>query len=72
MPSAFPLMSHSATSIAELARVTSPAGAVPPFRIRRSRPIASVSNGSRPTTCSQRPSSVAFSAGATARETYAA
>ena len=55
--------------MAELARVTSPAGAVPPLAMRRWRPIASVSKGSRPTTCSQRPSSVALRAGATARPT---
>ena len=55
--------------MAELARVTSPAGAAPPLRARRSRPMASVSNGSRPTVCSQRPSSAAFSAGDMARDT---
>ena len=62
IPSALPRMSQSATSIAEMARVTSPAGEPPPALRARLRPIASTAWGSAPTVSAASASTVSFSA----------
>src|SRR5436190_2146425 len=55
-PSAFPLMSHSATSIADIAIVKMPAGPDEPAASRSFRAIASTRNGSSPMTSAHRSS----------------
>ena len=62
IPSALPLMSQSATSIAETARVTRPAGEASPASRSSPRPISSTAYGSAPTVSEASASSSSFSA----------